>query len=322
MIFFNKKDLASVWKITLATFNGFLDDKGLKFSASLAYYTVFSLAPLMMLLIFILSIYFGHDAFEGKIYPELKGFVGAEAAAQIQSIVKSVQLGKSVTAITIGIVTLFIGATGIFMEIQDSLNIIWRVKAKPKRGWVKMLTNRLLSFSLVIALGFLLTVSLIINGLLAALAGRLSRFLSHFNFVFNLIDLGITFLVIATLFGIIFKYLPDVKIRFKDVITGAVFTAILFMLGKYLIGIYIGTMKISSTYGAAGSIIIIFVWIYYTSALLYLGAEFTQVYAEFTGRKIEPADYAVAIEQKEIERDVNHLPPQNPDLKQNEPAKS
>jgi membrane protein len=322
MIFFNKKDLASVWKITLATFNGFLDDKGLKFSASLAYYTVFSLAPLMMLLVFILSIYFGHDAFEGKIYPELKGFVGAEGAAQIQSIVKSVQLGKSVTAITIGVITLIVGATGIFMEIQDSLNIIWRVKAKPKRGWVKMLTNRLLSFSLVIALGFLLTVSLIINGLLAALAGHLSRYLSHFDFVFNFIDLGITFLVIATLFGIIFKYLPDVKIRFKDVRTGAIFTALLFMLGKYLIGIYIGTMKISSTYGAAGSIIIIFVWIYYTSALLYLGAEFTQVYAEFTGRKIEPAEYAVAIEQKEIERDVNHLPPQNPELKRTEPAKA
>jgi membrane protein len=315
MAFSIKKNLHSVWKITLATFNGFLDDRGLKLSASLAYYTVFSLAPLMMLLVFVLSLYFGHDAFQGKIYPELKGFVGADAAAQIQSIVKSVQLGKSAIAVIIGVVTLIVGATGIFMEIQDSLNIIWRVKAKPKRGWLKLITNRLLSFSLVIALGFLLMVSLIINGLLAALSDKLSHYLSHFDFVFNIIDLGITFLVIATLFGIIFKYLPDVKIRWHDVRTGAIFTAILFMLGKYLIGLYIGTMKIGSTYGAAGSIIIIFVWIYYTSALLYLGAEFTQVYAEFTGCKIEPAEYAVAVEQKEVERVVTTLPRQNPDLK-------
>lgn len=307
--------MLSVWKVTCATFNGFLDDRGLKLSASLAYYTVFSLAPLMMLLVFVLSLYFGHDAFQGKIYPALKGFVGADAAAQIQSIVKSVQLGKSVTAIVIGIVTLVVGATGIFMEIQDSLNIIWRVKAKPKRGWLKMLTNRLLSFSLVIALGFLLLVSLIVNGLLAALSDKLSHYLNHFEIVFNVIDLGVTFVVIATLFGIIFKYLPDVKIEWKHVRTGAIFTAILFMLGKYLIGLYIGTMKISSTYGAAGSIIIIFVWIYYTSALLYLGAEFTEVYAEFTGCKIQPAEYAVAVEQKEIERVVTTLPPQNPDLK-------
>lgn len=261
----------------------------------------------MMLLVFMLSIYFGHDAFEGKIYPELKGFVGADAAAQIQSLVKSVQLGKSVIAIIIGVITLVIGATGIFMEIQDSLNIIWRVKAKPKRGWLKLITNRLLSFSLVIALGFLLLVSLIVNGLLAALSHSLSRYI-HFELLFNIINIGVTFLVIATLFGIIFKYLPDVKIRWRDVRTGAIFTAILFMLGKYLIGIYIATMKISSTYGAAGSIIIIFVWIYYTSALLYLGAEFTQVYAEFTGCKIEPAEYAVAVEQKEVERDVKALP--------------
>ncbi|MEO6520161.1 MAG: YihY/virulence factor BrkB family protein [Mucilaginibacter sp.] len=315
MRFLIKRRLLSGWKITAATFNGFLDDRGLKLSASLAYYTVFSLAPLMMMLVFVLSLYFGKDAFEGKIYPELKGFVGADAAAQIQSIVKSVQLGKSALAIVIGAITLIIGATGIFMEIQDSLNIIWRVKAKPKRGWLKLITNRLLSFSLVIALGFLLMVSLIINGLLTALSDKLSHYLSHFEIVFTLIDVGVTFVVISTLFGIIFKYLPDVKIGWSHVRTGAIFTAILFMLGKYLIGLYIGTMKIGSTYGAAGSIIIIFVWIYYTSALLYLGAEFTQVYAEFTGCKIEPAEYAVAVEQKEVERDVAVLPPQNPNLK-------
>ncbi len=315
MEFSTKKTLMKTWRIAEATFNGFLDDRGLKLSASLAYYTVFSLAPLMMLIVFILSIYFGPDAFQGKIYPELKGFVGAEGAAQIQSIVKSVQLGKSAGAITIGIITLVVGATGIFLEIQDSLNIIWRVKAKPKRGWVKIITNRLLSFSLVIGLGFLLLVSLIINGLVAALSDRLSHYLDNFGIIFTLINVGVTFLVISILFSIIFKYLPDVKIGWKDVRVGAIFTSVLFMLGKYLIGLYIATMKINSTYGAAGSIIIIFVWVYYTSALLYLGAEFTQVYAEAIGCKIQPAEYAVAVEQKEIERVVATLPLQNPEIK-------
>jgi membrane protein len=315
MKYFSKQWFKDAYKLMLATFNGFLDDKGLKLSASLAYYTVFSLAPLMMMIVFIFSIFFGHDAFEGKIYPEIKGIVGGDAAAQIQSMIKSVQIGKSVMAIGIGVVTLIIGATGIFLEIQDSLNIIWRVKAKPKKGWLKMITNRLLSFSLVLGLGFLLLVSLIVNGLLGALGDRLSHYFNNFEILFYIINLGVTFIVISILFGIIFKYLPDVKIHWKDVRTGAFFTAVLFMLGKYIIGVYVGTMKINSTYGAAGSIIIIFVWIYYTSALLYLGAEFTQAYAEYSGSKIEPAEYAVHVQQTEVEREVSTLPPQNPDLK-------
>lgn len=316
MKFSTKKSLIRIWRIAEATFNGFLDDKGLKLSASLAYYTVFALAPLMMLIIFILSIYFGADASQGKIYLELKDFIGPEGAAQVESIVKSVQIGKSAIALTIGIITLIVGATGVFLEIQDSLNIIWSVKAKPKRGWVKMITNRLLSFLLVLGLGFLVLISLIINGLLAALSDTLTHYFNYFGIIFTLINLGVTFAFITALFCIIFKYLPDVKIGWKDVRTGAIFTAILFMLGKYLIGLYVSTMKINSTYGAAGSIIVIFVWVYYTSALLYLGAEFTEVYAEATGCKIQPAEYAVAIEQKEIERVVTVLPPHKLDIKE------
>jgi len=316
MMIFSKKWFKITGKLLWATLNGFIDDNGLKYSASLAYYTVFSIAPLMLLLAFIVGIYFGHDAFTGQIYPQLKGFIGADAAAQIQSMIKSIQLGKSTLTIIIGVITVIIGATGVFLDMQDSLNIIWRVKAKPKRGWVKMITNRLLSFSLVIGLGFLMLVSLIINTLIDALSDRLSLYFHDATvFIFNIINLVITFLVISVLFGIIFKFLPDVKIQWSNVRVGAFFTTILFMLGKYLIGIYVASSSLNTTYGAAGSLIVIFVWIYYSSALLYMGAEFTQVYTEYKCDKIEPAEYAVSVVQKEVERVVDELPAQNPEIK-------
>ena len=167
-----------------------------------------------------------------------------------------------------------------------------------------MLIDRLLSFSMVIGLGFLLIVSLIVNAIIGALSTRLEHFFPVVTVqIFNIVNIAVTFLVISTLFGTVFKYLPDVKIGWKDVRTGAFFTSLLFMLGKYLIGLYISTTGTGSAYGAAGSIIVLLVWIYYTSAILYFGAEFTQVYADEYGEKIEPADYAVHIEQKEIERE-------------------
>jgi membrane protein len=316
MRFFSKKGFHATGKLLYATINGFIDDNGLKYSASLAYYTVFSIVPLMLLLDFIVGIYFGPDAFAGQIYPQLKGFIGAEAAMQIQNMIKSIQPGKSPLTIFIGIVTIFVGTTGVFLDMQDSLNIIWKVKAKPKRGWVKMLANRLLSFSLVISLGFLMLVTLIINTVVDALSNRLSQYFPDFTLVvFNIVNLGITFVVTATLFAIIFKFLPDVKIQWDNVRVGAFFTAVLFMLGKYLIGIYIAHSSLNTTYGAAGSIIVIFVWIYYTSALIYMGAEFTQVYTEYKCDKIEPSDYAVSVVQKEIEKVVDVLPVQNPEIK-------
>lgn len=310
--YFALKYLKRVGSTLLSTFNCFMEDKGLKFSASLAYYTVFALAPLLMLVISLISVFLGDDAIQNNIYPQIKSYVGSSAAVQIQEMIKSVSLsGKTGVAIVISVVTLIIGATGIFLEIQDSINYIWRVKAKPKKGWVKMLTNRLISFSMIVSLGFLLLVSLIINGLVLALSNRLTHYFPEVTIkLFNLINLGITFLVIAVLFGIIFKFLPDVKIAWRDVRTGAFFTSLLFMLGKYLIGIYIQTTGTGSTYGAAGSLIVILVWIYYTSAILYFGAEFTKIYADKYGGRIEPAEYAVHIEQKEVEREVKVLPPQ------------
>ncbi|SFS96431.1 YihY/virulence factor BrkB family protein [Mucilaginibacter polytrichastri] len=316
MKIFNKQNLSKWWCLLKTTFMSFSNDNGLKLSASLAYYTVFSIAPLLILIISLAGLFLGHDAITNSLYPQIKGYVGGPAAAQIQDMLKNLELsGKTGIAVVIGIITLMLGASSIFVEIQDSLNIIWRVKAKPKKGWVKLLQNRFLSFSLIVSLGFLLLVSMALNLLILALSNKIQHFLPGITvWVINGINVAIAFVVISMLFGIIFKVLPDVKISWKDVRSGAFFTAVLFMIGKYIIGLYIQYSANSSTYGAAGSIIIILLWIYYTAAILYIGAEFTQVYAEANGSHIEPAEYAVHVKQTEVEQNVKVLPPQNPDI--------
>ncbi|MFC5408489.1 YihY/virulence factor BrkB family protein [Larkinella bovis] len=307
-----KRFFADGWTMLVGAYNGFSNDRGLKLSAALAYYTVFSLAPLLVLLISISSIFFGEEAIRGQVFSQINGLVGNQAAKQVQDMIKSVELsGKTNIALISGIVTLIIGATSIFIEIQDSINLIWRVKAKPKRGWVKLLKDRLLSSSLIVSLGFLLVVSLVVNGLVLALSDTLKRYFPDIAVIFaEIFNFIVSFGVITVLFGVIFKVLPDAKIAWKDIRWGAIFTALLFMLGRYLIGLYIETTSTGSTYGAAGSLIVILVWIYYTAAILYFGAEFTQVYAEHYGIKIEPADYAVYVEQQEKEKNVKNLPPQ------------
>ncbi|WP_332369627.1 YihY/virulence factor BrkB family protein [Spirosoma telluris] len=308
----DKGFFSNAWIVLRDSFNGFLDDRCLKLSAALAYYTIFSLAPLLVLVISLTSIFFGEEAIRGQIFGQINGLVGNEAAKQIQDMIKSVGLsGKTSTALVLGILTLVLGATSIFVEIQDSVNLIWRVKPKPKKGWVKILKDRLLSSSLVVSLGFLLLVSLIINGMVLALSSTLTRYLPGLGvYVISAINLLISTGVVTVLFGVIFKVLPDAKIAWKDVRGGAIFTALLFMLGRYLIGLYIETTSTSSTYGAAGSLIVILTWIYYTAAILYFGAEFTLAYANHFGIRIEPADYAVYVEQTERERDVATIPTQ------------
>ncbi|QEC77310.1 YihY/virulence factor BrkB family protein [Mucilaginibacter ginsenosidivorax] len=312
----SKEYLKQLWKVLIATFSGFISDNGLKLSASLAYYTVFSIAPLLIIIISVAGLVFGQDAATHRLYPQIAHYVGPGPAQQIQDALTHLALsGKSGVAVVIGVITLLLGASSIFIEIQDSLNIIWRVKAKPKRGWVQLLKNRFVSFSLIISLGFLLLATLAINLIMDALKDKIAHFIpSITGLLLKGINLGITLVVITTLFGIIFKFLPDVKIKWRDVRSGAFFTALLFMLGQYIISLYIQYTAQGSAYGAAGSIIVILVWIYYTSAILYIGAEFTQVYAEASGSHIEPADYAVSVQQTEVEREVKKLPPQNPQL--------
>jgi len=302
---FTKKTLHSSIKVLKDTFNGFMMDKGLKLSASLSYYTIFSLAPLLLLIISLAGFFFGREASEGRIFTEINGIIGNEAAKQVQQIISNLELsGNSTISIIIGIVTLIIGATTVFGEIQDSINMIWKVKAKPKKGWVKMLKDRLLSGSIIVGLGFLLIVSLIINGALAALNNFLKSMFPDFTIIIiNIANIAIGFGVITVLFGVIFKVLPDAKIKWKHVRAGAFFTACLFMLGRYIIGIYITTTGAGSPYGAAGSLIVILLWVYYTAAILYFGAEFTRAYAIFKGSRIQPAEYAVFIEQHETEKE-------------------
>ena len=297
------------------SFNAFLDDNALKMSASLAYYTIFAIAPLLLVIVSLAGIIYGQDAAQGKIFAELNKFVGSGAANQIQEIIKNISKSRdTVFAIIAGSITLFIGTTGVFIEIQDSINQIWRVKAKPKKGWLKLITNRVLSFSMVIGLGFLLIVSLVINGVILALSEKIQIYFPDLTIlVINIFNLILTFIVISALFGIIFKFLPDVLIDWKDVRMGAFFTAILFMVGKFLIGLYIEKVGPGSAYGAAGSLIVILIWVYYTSAILFFGAEFTQVYSDLYGGKIKPAPYAVHVLQVEKEVKVAVLPPQNHD---------
>jgi len=319
MKFFSRAYFHQLWKILVATIMGFINDNGLKLSASLAYYTVFSIAPLLIIIISLAGLFFHNDAASNAIYPHIVHYVGKDAALQIQDILKSRALaGKSSTAVVIGTIVLMLGASSIFIEIQDSLNIIWRVKAKPKKGWLKLIQNRFLSFSLIIGVGFLLLTSLIVNLVITTLGDWIERFMHTITaLLIKGINLGVTFIIISILFAIIFKFLPDVRIKWRDVRSGAFFTAIFFMLGQYGINLYIQYMAKSSAYGAAGSILIVLIWIYYSSAILYIGAEFTQVYAEARGSHIEPAEYAVHILQTEVEHKVKELPPQNPELKGN-----
>lgn len=301
---------SNVWIVLRDSFNGFMDDRCLKLSAALAYYTVFSLAPLLVLIISVLSIFYGQEAVQGQIFSQLNGLLGNDAAKQIQDMLKSVELsGKTNVALGISIATLLFGATSIFVEIQDSVNMIWRVKAKPEKGWLKLIKDRLLSSSLILSLGFLLLVSLLINGLILAMSDILTRYVPGIGLLLvEALNFTVSTIIITALFATIFKVLPDAKIAWKDVRWGALFTALLFMLGRYLIGLYIDTTGTSSTYGAAGSLIVILTWIYYTAAILYFGAEFTQAYANHFGIRIEPAEHAVYVEQQERERDVAVIP--------------
>ena len=300
-----KFSFKGLWKVLKQSFSAFSDDKILKLSASLAYYTVFSLGPLLIVVIFLCSLFFGREAIEGTIYGQIEGFVGSDSAKQIQDIIKNASIGdKGNVAAVIGIITLLIGATGVFAEIQDSINDIWGIKPKPKKGWLKLLINRVLSFSVIVSLGFLLLVSLAISYLVEALSQSLARAFPEVTVViFYIVNLLLSLAVISTLFGVIFKVLPDAKIKWRDVISGALATAILFMLGKFAISFYIGQSDVGSTYGAAGSLVVLLVWVYYSSVILYFGAEFTKAYAVEFGSAIHPNEYAVITKQVEIEDD-------------------
>jgi membrane protein len=290
-----KISLKLVWASLKESFSGFSDHKVTKLSASLAYYTTFSLGPLLIVIIFIAGKFFGEEAAQGTIFNQVKGFIGPDGAAQIQTIIKNAAIsGKSGLPAIIGIITLLIGATTVFGEIQDSIHSIWGVKAKPKAGIMKLVMTRLLSFGMIASLGFLLLVSLAVTAIVEAIGNRLEQaFPDVAVVVLYIVNLIITLGVTTALFAIIFKVLPDVRIKWKAIWPGAIATSILFMIGKFLISLYIAKSNIGSTYGTAGSLVILIVWIYYSSIILYFGAEFTKAYALKKGVHIVPSEYAV-----------------------------
>ncbi|WP_153798969.1 YihY/virulence factor BrkB family protein [Foetidibacter luteolus] len=298
-----KFSFKNVWGLIKDTFAGFADDKITRLSGSLAYFTVFSMGPLLVVIISLCGIFLEREAVEGRVYTVLQDFVGSDTAAQLQQIIKNASVaGKGKIAAVIGTITLLIGATTVFAEIQDSINDIWGLKAKPKKGWVKLLQNRLLSFSVIIGLGFLLLVSLTLSGIVESISGSLQEKFPGVTVVFfYVLNLVITFGISMLIFAVIFKVLPDARIKWRDVFSGALVTAVLFLLGKFLISLYVSKTNVGSTYGAAGSLVVLLVWVYYSSIILYLGAEFTKAYSIKYGSQIHPNEYAVTTQRIEVE---------------------
>ena len=278
-------------------------DNVIKYSASLAYYTTLSLAPMLVIIISVSGILFGREAMRGEVYSQINGLVGSDAALQIQKTMQSIHLNSDTPwATSISFIILLIGATGIFGEMQDSLNKIWGLKTTSRKVWWKLILNRLLSFSIIICMGFVLMVSLILNAVVAAVSGKLNTVVKGAGdtlipIVDNVLSVGVTLVLFAT----IFKVLPDAKIKWKDVFVGALITAILFTLGKLGIGYYLSKSNLATVFGAAGSVIIIMIWVYYSSAILYLGAVFTKVYATDFGGKIVPNDYATWVKTEQVQ---------------------
>jgi membrane protein len=292
------KEVALIsWNLLKKTYQEFDDDNAIKLSASLSYYTIFSLPPLLIIIMSIFSIFFGREAVTGKFFGQINEMVGNEAAFQIQETIKNIEMSDSnAFAAVFGGILLLIGASGVFAEIQSSINYIWGLKAKPDKGLVKFIKNRMMSFSMIASVGFLLLVSLMVNTVMDIINARLLVYFPDSTiYLFYVLNILILFATTTMLFSIIFKTLPDGDIAWKDALIGSSFTSFFFMFGKFAIGFYLGSSTVATVYGAAGSVIIILIWVYYSAIILYFGAEFTKVYANAHGNKIIPNAYAVGI---------------------------
>ncbi|HEV7427360.1 MAG TPA: YihY/virulence factor BrkB family protein [Thermoanaerobaculia bacterium] len=278
----------------------FSADKVPRLGAALAYYTIFSLAPLLLIVIAIAGLAFGHDAAQGKIFEQLRGFLGTTAAAAMQEMVKNAAKPKTGTIATIlGVVTLLLGASGVFGQLKDALNTIWDVKPKEGRGIMGLIKDRFLSFSMVFGLGFLLLVSLVIDTAIAAMGKYAGNHLPGGEALWHIVELLFSFCVITVLMAGIFRLLPDLKIEWRDVWLGAALTSILFVLGKFALGIYFAKSAVGSSFGAAGSLVLVLLWVYYSAQILLFGAEFTQVYARSHGSLKAEADAKRTEKEKE-----------------------
>ncbi len=292
----NIKTILDLLKETFAEWN---KDKASRLAAALAYYTVFSLAPLLIIVIAIAGSVFGEEAARGEIVKQIQGLVGRNGAEFIQTAIQNASKPSEGTiASIISLVVLLFGATGVFAELQDALNTVWEVQPKPGLGAMGFIRNRFLSFAMVLGIGFLLLVSLVLSAALAALSNYFGHLIPGIDFLWQLVNFILSFVITTLLFGLIYKVLPDVKIAWSDVWTGAAITSVLFSLGRYLLGQYLGNSSFGSTYGAAGSLVVVLFWVYYAAQILFFGAEFTQVYTRRYGSGIVPANYAVSVSEE------------------------
>lgn len=262
-------------------FHGWVDHKGLRLGAALAYYTVFAITPLFLIVLAIAGAWFGKEAAREQLFGQLQALVGVQGGKAIQAVVASADKPEAgFVATLIAAATAFVGATGVFVQLQDSLNTIWNVQTKPENGILKFIQDRMLSFAMVLAIGFLLLVSLVVSAGLAAFGNYVSGFLPAEKLIWGGVNFSVSLAIITFMFAMIFKYLPDVKVRWREVWLGAFLSAVLFNLGKFLLGLYLGHGSVTSAYGAAGSLVVILIWVYYASQSLFFGAELARVQAK------------------------------------------
>lgn len=285
-----------VFKLLKATFEDWMEDKALRLSAALAYYSIFSIAPLLVIAISVAGLVLGEEAVRGQLSQQLQSYIGAQAAEAVQSMVQSASKpSEGWFGATLGFVVLLIGASAIFGQLKDALNTIWEVKTLGGTGVWGFIRARLLNFGIVLVIGFLLLTSLLLTTALAALDGYFEQLVGFPPFVGVILGFVISLGVVTTLFAFIFKVLPDAEIEWRHVWIGAAVTALLFELGKFGLSFYLGRESTASSFGAAGSIVLLLLWVYYASCILLFGAEFTQVYARECGHEIKPADGAVFV---------------------------
>lgn len=293
---------AQLWTTFRTAVKTFISENYIRYSATLSYYTIFSLAPLLIITISLCGYFFGRQAMEGKIFSEIRTLVGDVAALQIQQMLQHVVSAQgSFVVKAVWIIAMVLGITGVFTEVQDSINRIWKLKAKPRLDRKKYLIKRVISFGLFSIIGFMLILSLIINWLIDVFGNYLVHFFGDASvYMVFAINRIVVIAIVAMLFTFLLKYLPDGKVKWKDAMWGAVFTSTFFMTGKAVIGYYLVHSHMASVYGAAGGLVVLLLWIYYSSVILYFGATFTKVHAYLYGGKIIPRSYVVYLEVKEI----------------------
>src|SRR4051812_11312076 len=286
--------VGALWAILGRSVAGWWNDNVPRLGASLAYYTLFALAPILIVAISIGGLVFGPEAVRGEIVGQIQGLIGREGAEAIQSMLEGASRpGSSIAATVAGIITFFLGATGAFLELQTALNSIWHVEPKSDGSyWRVLVMQRVISFGLVVAIGFLLLTSLLVSAALAAIHRYLGNAFPGMVVLWEALNVIVSLTVITLLFALIYKVLPDVKLSWRDVWVGALVTAGLFSIGRLVIGLYLGTASIASTYGAAGSVIVILVWVYYSAQVILLGAEFTRAYVDQFGRHPQVEEFA------------------------------